>query len=86
MTVRYAGPGGNDGNTGLSWAQRKLTLNGVENTPVEAGDIIYVAPGVYRETLTCDVSGGNVYTTGTVSVTNGSTTVTGSGTDWKSVV
>lgn len=58
MTLRYVGAGGNDGNTGLSWAQRKLTLNGAEDTPVVAGDTVYVAPGVYRELLTCDVSGG----------------------------
>ena len=58
MTTRYVGPGGNDANTGLSWAQRKLTLNGVEDTPVVAGDWVWVGPGVYRETLTCDVSGG----------------------------
>lgn len=62
MTTRYVGAGGNDANTGLSWAQRKLTLNGVEDTPVAAGDIVYVAPGTYRELLTVDVSGdaGNV--------------------------
>jgi|WetSurMetagenome_2_1015567.scaffolds.fasta_scaffold91933_3 hypothetical protein len=57
MTTRYVGIGGSDGNTGLSWAQRKLTLNGVEDTPVAAGDTIYVGPGTYREMLTCDVSG-----------------------------
>jgi hypothetical protein len=82
MTLRYVGPGGNDGNSGLTWALRKLTLNGVEDTPVAAGDIVYVAPGTYREMLTVDVSGGNTYSTGTVSVTNGSTTVTGAGTLW----
>ena len=57
MTVRYVGPGGNDANDGLSWATRKLTLNGVEDSPVAPGDIVYVGPGVYRETLTVDVSG-----------------------------
>ena len=57
MTTRYVGPGGSDANNGLSWASRKLTLNGVEDTPVVAGDIVYVAPGTYRETLTVDVSG-----------------------------
>ncbi len=82
MTVRYVGIGGNDANSGLSWAQRKLTLSGVEATPVAAGDIVYVGAGIYRELLTCGVSGGNSYTTGTVSVTNGSKTVTGSGTSW----
>ena len=57
MATRYVGPGGNDANDGLSWANRKLTLNSVEDSPVQAGDWIWVAPGVYRELLTCDVSG-----------------------------
>lgn len=57
MTVRYVGAGGNDGNAGTSWATRKLTLNGVEDTPVVAGDIVYVGPGTYREVLTVDVNG-----------------------------
>lgn len=57
MTTYYVGSGGNDSNAGTSWAQRKLTLNGVEDIPVAAGDTVYVAPGVYREMLTCDSSG-----------------------------
>ena len=57
MTIRYVGIGGNDANDGLSWANRKQTLNGVEDTPVQAGDTVYVGAGTYRETLTCDVSG-----------------------------
>lgn len=64
MTTRYVGVGGNDSNDGLSWANRKLTLNGAEDTPVVAGDTVYVGPGVYRELLTVDVSGtaGNIIT------------------------
>lgn len=58
MTTYYTGPGGNDGNSGLTWALRKLTLNGVEDIPVVAGDFCWVAPGVYREMLIVDVSGG----------------------------
>ena len=57
MTTYYVGPGGNDANDGLSWSARKLTLNGAEDVPVAAGDTVYVAPGVYRELLTVDVSG-----------------------------
>ena len=57
MTTRYCGPGGNDASDGLTWANRKLTLTGLEDSPVEAGDICYVAPGTYRELLTCDVDG-----------------------------
>ena len=57
MTIRYVGIGGNDSNDGLSWANRKLTLNGVEDTPVEAGDTVYVGAGTYRDAMTCDVDG-----------------------------
>ena len=57
MTIRYVGPGGSDSENGLSWGTRKLTLTGAEDTPVEAGDTIYVGPGVYREILVLDVSG-----------------------------
>ena len=57
MTDRYVGLGGSDSNDGLSWDSRKLTLNGVEDTPVVAGDTVYVGPGTYREQLTVDVSG-----------------------------
>lgn len=60
-TTRYVGIGGNDSNDGLSWANRKLTLNGVEDTPVQAGDTVYVGAGTYRSAsspmLTCDVDG-----------------------------
>lgn len=57
MTTRYVGIGGNDSNDGLSWANRKLTLNGVEDTPVEAGDVVYIGAGTYRDAMTCDVDG-----------------------------
>jgi len=57
MATYYVGAGGNNSNDGLSWAQRKLTLNGAEDIPVAAGDTVYVGPGTYREQLTCDVSG-----------------------------
>lgn len=59
MTTRYVGKGGNDGNDGLTWANRKLTLNGVEDTPVVAGDTVYVGAGTYRELFTADVAGGS---------------------------
>ena len=64
MTTYYVGSGGSDANDGLTWATRKLTLNGAEDIPVVAGDTVYVAPGVYRELLTLDVSGssGNLIT------------------------
>jgi hypothetical protein len=57
MATYYVGSGGSDAASGLSWAARKLTLNGAEDVPVAAGDTVYVGPGVYRELLTVDVSG-----------------------------
>lgn len=57
MPTYFVGPGGNDANSGLTWALRKLTLNGAEDVPVVAGDIVIVGPGVYRELLTIDVAG-----------------------------
>lgn len=81
MATYYVDPvNGNDADDGLSWADAFLTLNGAEDEPVAAGDVVHVGPGVYRELLTIDISGGNTYSTGTVTVTNASKTVTGSGT------
>ena len=57
MATYYVGPGGNNSNNGTTWALRKLTLNGAEDIPVQAGDTVYVGAGTYRELLTCDVSG-----------------------------
>lgn len=57
MTTRYVGSGGSDAADGLTWSTRKLTLNGVEDSPVLPGDSVYVGPGTYREMLTVDVSG-----------------------------
>lgn len=58
MTTYYVGAGGNNGNAGTSWALRKATLNGAEDIPLVAGDIVYVGPGNWRELLTVDVAGG----------------------------
>ena len=57
MTTYYVGKGGSDVADGQSWANRKLTLNGSEDIPVAANDTVYVGPGIYRESLTLDVSG-----------------------------
>lgn len=57
MTTYYMGIGGNNANSGTSWAQRKATLNGVEDIPVQAGDTVYIGAGTYRDSMTCDVSG-----------------------------
>ena len=64
MAIYRVGIGGDDGNDGLSWPNRKATLNGAEDIPVAAADTVYVGPGTYPEDLTCDVSGtsGNIIT------------------------
>ena len=82
MTTLYVGPSAAGDEDGSSWANRYGSLSDAEDTPVAAGDVVLAGPGVYRETLTCDVSGGNTYNTGTVSVTKGSATVEGAGTAW----
>ena len=58
MTNRYVGIGGSDGSNGLSWANRKLTLQSAENG-VAAGDTVYVGPGVYRATVILKTNGTN---------------------------
>jgi hypothetical protein len=82
MTNYFVGPGGSDAANGTTYALRKLTLTAAEALSLVAGDDVIAAPGVYAESLTYAKSGGNVYTTGTVSLTNGSKVVTGSGTTW----
>ena len=72
---------GANGNSGLSWALAKATLNAIEDLPIAAGDRA-CCHGVFREVVTLDVSGANAYSTGTVSVTKGSLIVTGAGTAW----
>lgn len=80
MASYYVGSGGSDTNAGTSYATRVLTLTKAETLATSAGDTLYISPGTYREGPTLGASGGNAYTTGTVTATNGSTTVTGSGT------
>jgi len=64
MTTRYVdGTGaGSDAYNGLApvWDGAngpKATLNGAEDTPVVAADLVHVRPTTYRELLTVDVSG-----------------------------
>jgi len=57
MATYYVGPSSAGAADGSSWANRYGSLTDAEDTPVAAGDTVYVGPGVYRETLTCDVSG-----------------------------
>jgi len=64
MTVRYVdGTNGNDSWDGLvpnfvsGTNGPKATLNGGEDSPVAASDLVHVRSGVYRELHTIDVSG-----------------------------
>lgn len=57
MSDYFVRKSGNDGNSGLSAAQAKLTLNAVEDIPVVPGDNVYIGAGTYRELLTVDVNG-----------------------------
>lgn len=82
MATKYVGPGGSDSNNGNSWGARYLTIAKAATVVSAGGDIVYVGPGTYRENVTMTVSGGNTYSTGTVSITNGSAVITGSGTSW----
>ena len=56
-TYYYVGPGGDDGNSGLSYALRKETITGIlaKSGGLAPGDFIYIAPGTYRG----NYSGGN---------------------------
>lgn len=83
MTQYFVGPGGNNANNGTSWALRRLTItSGLTLLSAASQDQLIIGPGTYREAPNFNVSGGSVYSTGTVSVTNGSAVVTGSGTSW----
>jgi hypothetical protein len=85
----YVGSGGSDANAGTSWALRKLTIQAAINVATTAGDSIFVAPGVYRETCTMGTSGtaGNVisligdYTGANTSGAKGVVRITGSADD-----
>mgnify|MGYP001604528448 CR=1 FL=1 len=58
MTTYYIDGGRpDDTGNGLTIATAKKTLNGAEDVPVVAGDLVHVRQGTYRELLTVDVSG-----------------------------
>lgn len=79
----FTGPGGSSGNSGLSYPLRKLTVAQGLAVLATAGDRLIIAPGTYREgSLGAPSITLSNYTAGTVSVTNGSAVVTGSGTTW----
>lgn len=58
MAIYYVGPQSAGAADGSSWEDRYGSLNDAEDTPVAAGDTVIVGPGVYREQLTVDISGG----------------------------
>jgi hypothetical protein len=55
MTDFFVGPGGSNGNSGLTWALRWLDFTNVTvgNFPSGGGNRLIVGPGTYRATLTC---------------------------------
>ena len=59
MTAYYVSKLGNDSNAGTSAAAAFLTIGAAEDAATSAGDIVYVAPGTYRERVTNGSSGVN---------------------------
>lgn len=57
MAQYFVGLGGNNGNSGLTWALRKATLTGAEAIGLSAGDWVWVGPGTYPETHTTLAAG-----------------------------
>jgi len=57
MTTYYVGKGGDNGNDGLSWDERWLTLNYAETTIAGGLHTVYVGPGTYREKFTVSYNG-----------------------------
>lgn len=57
MTTYYVGKGGNDSNSGVDWANRRLTITSGISLVASAGDILRVGPGVYPEAVTLPISG-----------------------------
>lgn len=47
-TYYYVGPGGDNGNSGLTYELRFLDFGGVFDKGLVAGDFYYIAPGTYR--------------------------------------
>ena len=48
---------GNDSNNGTAVGTAKATIGAAENLATSAGDIVHIAPGTYRETVTHGYSG-----------------------------
>lgn len=57
MATYYTGKGGSDVSDGTSWANRKLTIQAGENLCTSAGDVLYVGPGEYDESVTFSNTG-----------------------------
>ena len=56
LRTLYVAPGGSDGNPGTSPGAPLLTIQEAANRS-QAGDLILIAPGVYREEVSVPVSG-----------------------------
>ena len=48
---------GNDSNAGTAVGTAVATIGAAENKATTSGDIVYIAPGTYRETVTHGYSG-----------------------------
>ncbi len=58
MAEIFVGPVAAGLADGTSWANRYGSITDAEDRPIVAGDLCWIGPGVYREKLTVDVSGG----------------------------
>jgi len=58
MTTYYVGKGGSDVADGLSWANRRLTIDACESVSggLDPGDLVIVGPGTYRDSLNPSIS------------------------------
>ena len=72
-TIHYVAPTGDDNNDGLSWETAKATINATVSAAA-SGDEVYVAAGIYSETVTIkdgvQIRGGYNAATGTRDIEN----------------
>lgn len=83
----FCGENGDDANDGRSWPTRRETITGLLRVPgFQAGDRLRVGPGTYREQVELRNGGRTKTSAGSISVTEGSKIVTGTGTNWDPAV
>lgn len=74
MTVFYVGAGGSDASAGTSWGARWATIGkALGASGISSGDSVYLAPGIYREAVTVNMTAATV-TTSIIGDTDGSHT------------